>query len=144
MCLSLFVLYVLWFRASDLVMKVDSLLSSQPKGEARIEHTFAEDKYRYVTSSHTRTSLNPQNSVINFFLSISLHSAVKIRPKEEEVYFDVVAVLDPVTKGAQKLAPLLLVRTSVHLYLTWLIQVGHVEPEDLYTESTSRGRTGSC
>ncbi|KAG1934951.1 UDP-glucose:glycoprotein glucosyltransferase 1 isoform X1 [Pimephales promelas] len=68
-------------RASDLVMKVDSLLSSQPKGEARIEHTFAEDRY----------------------------SAVKIRPKEEEVYFDVVAVLDPVTRDAQKLAPLLLV-----------------------------------
>uniref|UniRef100_A0A671L3N4 UDP-glucose ceramide glucosyltransferase-like 1 n=1 Tax=Sinocyclocheilus anshuiensis TaxID=1608454 RepID=A0A671L3N4_9TELE len=68
-------------RASDLVMKVDALLSSQPKGEARIEHTFAEDRY----------------------------SAVKIRPKEEEVYFDVVAVVDPVTRDAQKLAPLLLV-----------------------------------
>uniref|UniRef100_A0A8C2HCR5 UDP-glucose glycoprotein glucosyltransferase 1 n=1 Tax=Cyprinus carpio TaxID=7962 RepID=A0A8C2HCR5_CYPCA len=67
--------------ASDLVMKVDALLSSQPKGEARIEHTFAEDRY----------------------------SAVKIRPKEEEVYFDVVAVVDPVTRDAQKLAPLLLV-----------------------------------
>ncbi|XP_051553094.1 UDP-glucose:glycoprotein glucosyltransferase 1-like [Myxocyprinus asiaticus] len=68
-------------RASDLVMKVDALLSSQPKGEARIEHTLAEDRY----------------------------SAVKIRPKEQEVYFDVVAVVDPVTRGAQKLAPLLLV-----------------------------------
>uniref|UniRef100_A0A673G7E7 UDP-glucose ceramide glucosyltransferase-like 1 n=2 Tax=Sinocyclocheilus TaxID=75365 RepID=A0A673G7E7_9TELE len=68
-------------RASDLVMKVDSLLSSQPKGEARIEHTFAEDRY----------------------------SAVKIRPKEEDVYFDVVAVVDPVTRDAQKLAPFLLV-----------------------------------
>uniref|UniRef100_A0A8C1EHC6 UDP-glucose ceramide glucosyltransferase-like 1 n=1 Tax=Cyprinus carpio carpio TaxID=630221 RepID=A0A8C1EHC6_CYPCA len=68
-------------QASDLVMKVDALLSSQPKGEARIEHTFAEDRY----------------------------SAVKIRPKEEEVYFDVVAVVDPVTRDAQKLAPLLLV-----------------------------------
>uniref|UniRef100_A0A671PLJ1 UDP-glucose ceramide glucosyltransferase-like 1 n=1 Tax=Sinocyclocheilus anshuiensis TaxID=1608454 RepID=A0A671PLJ1_9TELE len=85
-------------RASDLVMKVDSLLSSQPKGEARIEYT----------SSHTRTSLNPQNSFVNF-LSISLHSAVKIRPKEEDVYFDVVAVVDPVTRDAQKLAPFLLV-----------------------------------
>uniref|UniRef100_A0A8C1VSA6 UDP-glucose ceramide glucosyltransferase-like 1 n=1 Tax=Cyprinus carpio TaxID=7962 RepID=A0A8C1VSA6_CYPCA len=59
-------------QASDLVMKVDALLSSQPKGEARID-------------------------------------AVKIRPKEEEVYFDVVAVVDPVTRDAQKLAPLLLV-----------------------------------
>uniref|UniRef100_A0A8C1SYB4 UDP-glucose glycoprotein glucosyltransferase 1 n=1 Tax=Cyprinus carpio TaxID=7962 RepID=A0A8C1SYB4_CYPCA len=68
-------------QASDLVMKVDALLSSQPKGEARIEHTFAEDRY----------------------------SAVKIRPKEEDVYFDVVAVVDPVTRDAQKLAPLLLV-----------------------------------
>uniref|UniRef100_A0A673I2L8 UDP-glucose ceramide glucosyltransferase-like 1 n=1 Tax=Sinocyclocheilus rhinocerous TaxID=307959 RepID=A0A673I2L8_9TELE len=58
-------------QASDLVMKVDALLSSQPKGEARID-------------------------------------AVKIRPKEEEVYFDVVAVVDPVTRDAQKLAPFLL------------------------------------
>uniref|UniRef100_A0A669EWV7 UDP-glucose ceramide glucosyltransferase-like 1 n=2 Tax=Oreochromis TaxID=8139 RepID=A0A669EWV7_ORENI len=68
-------------RASDLVMKVDALLSSQPKGEARVEYGFADDRY----------------------------SAVKIRPKEGDVYFDVVAVVDPVTREAQKLAPLLLV-----------------------------------
>ncbi|XP_056248910.1 UDP-glucose:glycoprotein glucosyltransferase 1 isoform X1 [Seriola aureovittata] len=68
-------------RASDLVMKVDALLSSQPKGEARVEYDFADDRY----------------------------SAVKIRPKEGNVYFDVVAVVDPVTRDAQKLAPLLLV-----------------------------------
>uniref|UniRef100_A0A4W4FIS8 UDP-glucose ceramide glucosyltransferase-like 1 n=1 Tax=Electrophorus electricus TaxID=8005 RepID=A0A4W4FIS8_ELEEL len=67
--------------ASDLVMKVDSLLSSQPKGESRVEYNFASDRY----------------------------SAVKIRPREQEVYFDVVAVADPVTRGAQRLAPLLLV-----------------------------------
>ncbi|XP_037343101.2 UDP-glucose:glycoprotein glucosyltransferase 1 isoform X1 [Pungitius pungitius] len=72
-------------RASDLVMKVDSLLSSQPKGEARVEYDFADDR----------------------------HSAVKIRPKEGEVYFDVVAVVDPVTRDAQKLAPLLLVLTQL-------------------------------
>uniref|UniRef100_A0A672IRW4 UDP-glucose ceramide glucosyltransferase-like 1 n=1 Tax=Salarias fasciatus TaxID=181472 RepID=A0A672IRW4_SALFA len=36
-------------------------------------------------------------------------SAVKIRPREGDVYFDVVAVVDPVTRDAQKLAPLLLV-----------------------------------
>uniref|UniRef100_A0A673B3C8 UDP-glucose ceramide glucosyltransferase-like 1 n=1 Tax=Sphaeramia orbicularis TaxID=375764 RepID=A0A673B3C8_9TELE len=66
---------------SDLVMKVDALLSSQPKGEARVEYGFADDRY----------------------------SAVKIRPKEGDVYFDVVAVVDPVTRDAQKLAPLLLV-----------------------------------
>ncbi|XP_034050699.1 UDP-glucose:glycoprotein glucosyltransferase 1 [Thalassophryne amazonica] len=68
-------------RASDLVMKVDALLSSQPKGEARVEYDFADDRY----------------------------SAVKLRPKEGDVYFDVVAVVDPVTRDAQKLAPLLLV-----------------------------------
>ncbi|XP_055013618.1 UDP-glucose:glycoprotein glucosyltransferase 1 [Boleophthalmus pectinirostris] len=68
-------------RASDLVMKVDALLSSQPKGEARVEYGFADDRY----------------------------SAVKIRPKEGDIYFDVVAVVDPVTRDAQKLAPFLMV-----------------------------------
>uniref|UniRef100_A0A8C4XV75 UDP-glucose ceramide glucosyltransferase-like 1 n=1 Tax=Falco tinnunculus TaxID=100819 RepID=A0A8C4XV75_FALTI len=41
-----------------------------------------------------------------FFL---LFSAVKLRPKEGETYFDVVAIVDPVTRDAQRLAPLLLV-----------------------------------
>uniref|UniRef100_A0A8C9VF33 UDP-glucose ceramide glucosyltransferase-like 1 n=1 Tax=Scleropages formosus TaxID=113540 RepID=A0A8C9VF33_SCLFO len=72
-------------RASDLVMKVDALLSSQPKGEARVKYTFFEDRY----------------------------SAVKIRPRENEMYFDVVTVVDPVTRDAQKLAPLLLVSASL-------------------------------
>ncbi|PKU28521.1 udp-glucose:glycoprotein glucosyltransferase hypothetical protein [Limosa lapponica baueri] len=67
--------------ASDLVMKVDALLSAQPKGEARIEYHFFEERY----------------------------SAVKLRPKEGETYFDVVAIVDPVTRDAQRLAPLLLV-----------------------------------
>lgn len=40
---------------------------------------------------------------------MSFVSAVKIRPKEGDVYFDVVAVVDPVTRDAQKLAPLLTV-----------------------------------
>lgn len=44
--------------------------------------------------------------------SLSL-SAVKIRPKEGDMYFDVVAVVDPVTRDAQKLAPLLTVSRSV-------------------------------
>lgn len=39
-----------------------------------------------------------------------LFSAVKLRPKEGETYFDVVAIVDPVTRDAQRLAPLLLVR----------------------------------
>uniref|UniRef100_A0A8C5LDS4 UDP-glucose:glycoprotein glucosyltransferase 1 n=1 Tax=Jaculus jaculus TaxID=51337 RepID=A0A8C5LDS4_JACJA len=34
--------------ASDLVMKVDALLSAQPKGDARIEYQFFEDRHRYA------------------------------------------------------------------------------------------------
>ncbi|KAM4859019.1 UDP-glucose:glycoprotein glucosyltransferase 1 isoform 1-T1 [Thomomys bottae] len=71
--------------ASDLVMKVDALLSAQPKGDARIEYQFFEDR----------------------------HSAIKLRPKEGETYFDVVAVIDPVTREAQRLVPLLLVLTQL-------------------------------
>uniref|UniRef100_A0A668TGF5 UDP-glucose ceramide glucosyltransferase-like 1 n=1 Tax=Oreochromis aureus TaxID=47969 RepID=A0A668TGF5_OREAU len=93
-------------RASDLVMKVDALLSSQPKGEARVEYGFADDRYRRETLKR----------ILNMFCLLDLlvdllfvGSAVKIRPKEGDVYFDVVAVVDPVTREAQKLAPLLLV-----------------------------------
>ncbi|XP_037705016.1 UDP-glucose:glycoprotein glucosyltransferase 1 isoform X2 [Choloepus didactylus] len=71
--------------ASDLVMKVGALLSAQPKGDARVENQFFEDR----------------------------HSAIKLRPKEGETYFDVVAVIDPVTREAQRLASLLLVLTQL-------------------------------
>lgn len=50
--------------------------------------------------------------------SVSVYSAMKIRPKEQEVYFDVVAIVDPVTRDAQKLAPLLLVSTPAFHSLT--------------------------
>ncbi|XP_075911288.1 UDP-glucose:glycoprotein glucosyltransferase 1-like [Petromyzon marinus] len=79
-------------RASDLVMKVDSLLSAAPKGDARSEVKFADDR----------------------------HSVVKLRPREKEVYFDVLAIVDPVTRDAQRLAPLLAVLSevvNVHLRL---------------------------
>lgn len=49
---------------------------------------------------------NSFDSLKFFFL---LFSAVKLRPKEGETYFDVVAIVDPVTRDAQRLAPLLLV-----------------------------------
>ncbi|XP_075426456.1 UDP-glucose:glycoprotein glucosyltransferase 1 isoform X1 [Ascaphus truei] len=72
-------------QASDLVMRVDSLLSAQPKGEGRVDYELAEDR----------------------------HSAIKLRPEEGMTYFDVVAVVDPVTKGAQRLSPLLLVLSQI-------------------------------
>lgn len=40
---------------------------------------------------------------------IIFFSAIKLKPKEGETYFDVVAVVDPVTRDAQRLAPLLMV-----------------------------------
>uniref|UniRef100_A0A3P8PGB5 UDP-glucose ceramide glucosyltransferase-like 1 n=1 Tax=Astatotilapia calliptera TaxID=8154 RepID=A0A3P8PGB5_ASTCA len=93
-------------RASDLVMKVDALLSSQPKGEARVEYGFADDRYRRET---LKRILN-RFCLLDFLVDLLFAgSAVKIRPKEGDVYFDVVAVVDPVTREAQKLAPLLLV-----------------------------------
>lgn len=46
------------------------------------------------------------------FYLFDLCSAIKLRPKEGETYFDVVAVVDPVTREAQRLAPLLLVGTT--------------------------------
>ncbi|XP_072111746.1 UDP-glucose:glycoprotein glucosyltransferase 1 isoform X1 [Mobula birostris] len=67
--------------ASDLIMKVDALLSSKSKGEARVDLQFFEERL----------------------------SAIKLRPKEDQVYFEVMAITDPVTRDAQRLAPFLLV-----------------------------------
>ncbi|XP_044147949.1 LOW QUALITY PROTEIN: UDP-glucose:glycoprotein glucosyltransferase 1-like [Bufo gargarizans] len=72
-------------HASDLVMRVDGLVSSQPKGEGRIDYLLTEDQ----------------------------HSAIKIRPKEGMMYFEVMAIVDPVTKAAQRMAPLLLVMNQI-------------------------------
>ncbi|XP_073481572.1 UDP-glucose:glycoprotein glucosyltransferase 1 isoform X1 [Aquarana catesbeiana] len=72
-------------HASDLVMRVDSLLSSQPKGEGRVDYLLNEDQY----------------------------SAIKMRPKEGMMYFEVLAIVDPVTKATQRLAPLLLVLNQI-------------------------------
>ncbi|XP_059506997.1 UDP-glucose:glycoprotein glucosyltransferase 1 isoform X2 [Stegostoma tigrinum] len=68
-------------HASDLVMKVDSLLSSKSKGESRLDLRFFEGEF----------------------------SAIKLRPKEEQVYFEVMAITDPVTRDAQRLSSFLLV-----------------------------------
>ena len=51
------------------------------------------------------------SSRLMFYLFV-LCSAIKLKPKEGETYFDVVAVIDPVTREAQRLAPLLLVGTT--------------------------------
>uniref|UniRef100_A0A8B9KM65 UDP-glucose ceramide glucosyltransferase-like 1 n=1 Tax=Astyanax mexicanus TaxID=7994 RepID=A0A8B9KM65_ASTMX len=66
-------------KNSDLIMKVDALLSAAPKGEARKDIKFVKDK----------------------------HSVLHLAAREDEVFYDVVAIVDPLTRDAQKLAPLL-------------------------------------
>ncbi|XP_066542592.1 UDP-glucose:glycoprotein glucosyltransferase 2-like [Hoplias malabaricus] len=72
-------------KASDLIMKVDALLSAAPKAEARKDVKFAKDK----------------------------HSVLHLAPREDEVFYDVVAIVDPLTRDAQKLAPILIVLGQV-------------------------------
>uniref|UniRef100_A0A672JTW5 UDP-glucose ceramide glucosyltransferase-like 1 n=1 Tax=Salarias fasciatus TaxID=181472 RepID=A0A672JTW5_SALFA len=68
-------------HASELVMKVDALLTAAPKGEARRDVHFHKDN----------------------------HSVLRLSPRENEVFYDVVAIVDPLTREAQKISPLLIV-----------------------------------
>ncbi|XP_041700149.1 UDP-glucose:glycoprotein glucosyltransferase 2 isoform X2 [Coregonus clupeaformis] len=72
-------------QASDLVMKVDALLAAAPKGEGRKDVRFVKDK----------------------------HSVLHLAPREDQVFYDVVAIVDPVTRDAQKMSPLLIVLSQV-------------------------------
>lgn len=72
-------------QASDLVMKVDALLTAAPKGEMRRDIHFIKDS----------------------------HSVLRLSPRENEVFYDVVAIVDPLTREAQKISPLLIVLSQV-------------------------------
>ncbi|XP_038576514.1 UDP-glucose:glycoprotein glucosyltransferase 2 isoform X2 [Micropterus salmoides] len=72
-------------HASDLVMKVDALLTAAPKGEVRRDVDFLRDS----------------------------HSVLRLSPRENEVFYDVVAIVDPLTRQAQKMSPLLIVLGQV-------------------------------
>ncbi|XP_040003709.1 UDP-glucose:glycoprotein glucosyltransferase 2 isoform X2 [Xiphias gladius] len=72
-------------HASDLVMKVDALLTAAPKGEVRRDVHFIKDS----------------------------HSILHLSPRENEVFYDVVAIVDPLTRQAQKMSPLLIVLSQV-------------------------------
>lgn len=72
-------------HASDLVMKVDALLTAAPKGEVRRDIHFIKDS----------------------------HSVLHLSPREDEVFYDVVAIVDPLTREAQKMSSLLIVLTQV-------------------------------
>uniref|UniRef100_A0A8C4II02 UDP-glucose ceramide glucosyltransferase-like 1 n=1 Tax=Dicentrarchus labrax TaxID=13489 RepID=A0A8C4II02_DICLA len=71
--------------ASDLVMKVDALLTAAPKGEVRRDVHFIKDS----------------------------HSVLRLSPRENEVFYDVVAIVDPLTREAQKMSSVLIVLSQV-------------------------------
>ncbi|KAM4859808.1 UDP-glucose:glycoprotein glucosyltransferase 2 isoform 2-T2 [Thomomys bottae] len=66
---------------SDLVMKFDALISSLPLHAPRYDVTFLKEN----------------------------HSIIKINPQENDIFFDVIAIVDPLTREAQKMAHLLIV-----------------------------------
>ncbi|XP_053419281.1 UDP-glucose:glycoprotein glucosyltransferase 2 [Nycticebus coucang] len=66
---------------SDLIMKVDALICSLPKRAPRYDVTFLKEN----------------------------HSIIKINPHENDMVFDVIAIVDPLTREAQKMAQLLVV-----------------------------------
>ncbi|XP_077200010.1 UDP-glucose:glycoprotein glucosyltransferase 2 isoform X2 [Paroedura picta] len=72
-------------RGSQLVMKVDSLLSSLPKMEVRQDVEFLKEQL----------------------------SVLKIDPQQNEPFLDVVGIVDPVSREAQKLSHLLIVLGQV-------------------------------
>uniref|UniRef100_A0A8C9T0D2 UDP-glucose ceramide glucosyltransferase-like 1 n=1 Tax=Scleropages formosus TaxID=113540 RepID=A0A8C9T0D2_SCLFO len=82
------------------------------------------------------------NGRVKVFIPLSLtYSAVKIRPRENEMYFDVVTVVDPVTRDAQKLAPLLLVSFVIFLRISTFCLFSFyryvLEPEISFTSDGS-------
>ncbi|XP_010142078.1 PREDICTED: UDP-glucose:glycoprotein glucosyltransferase 2-like, partial [Buceros rhinoceros silvestris] len=65
---------------SDLIMKIDALLSSLPKTEMRQDAELLKEQ----------------------------HSVVKVDPQQNEPFYDVFAIVDPLTREAQKMAHLLI------------------------------------
>uniref|UniRef100_A0A668ADA9 UDP-glucose ceramide glucosyltransferase-like 1 n=1 Tax=Myripristis murdjan TaxID=586833 RepID=A0A668ADA9_9TELE len=82
-------------KANNLVMKVDALLTAAPKGEARRDVHFIKDS----------------------------HSVLHFSPRENEVFYDVVAIVDPLTREAQKMSSLLIVINGLFYECTLSLSV---------------------
>ncbi|XP_036247244.2 UDP-glucose:glycoprotein glucosyltransferase 2 [Molothrus ater] len=70
---------------SDLIMKIDALLSSLPKTEMRQDVELLKEQ----------------------------HSVIKVEPQENDPFYDVVAIVDPLTREAQKMTHLLIVLRDI-------------------------------
>ncbi|XP_064360673.1 UDP-glucose:glycoprotein glucosyltransferase 2 isoform X3 [Dromaius novaehollandiae] len=73
------------YSGSDLIMKIDALLSSLPKTEMRQDAELLKEQ----------------------------HSVVKIDPQQNQPFYDVIAIVDPLTREAQKMAHLLIVLKDI-------------------------------
>ncbi|XP_056352423.1 UDP-glucose:glycoprotein glucosyltransferase 2 isoform X3 [Oenanthe melanoleuca] len=70
---------------SDLIMKIDALLSSLPKTDMRQDVELLKEQ----------------------------HSVVKVEPQENDPFYDVIAIVDPLTREAQKMSHLLIVLKDI-------------------------------
>ncbi|RMC06821.1 hypothetical protein DUI87_16269 [Hirundo rustica rustica] len=70
---------------SDLIMKIDALLSSLPKTETRQDVELLKEQ----------------------------HSVVKVKPQENDPFYDIIAIVDPLTREAQKMTHLLIVLKDI-------------------------------
>uniref|UniRef100_H0ZLM7 UDP-glucose ceramide glucosyltransferase-like 1 n=1 Tax=Taeniopygia guttata TaxID=59729 RepID=H0ZLM7_TAEGU len=70
---------------SDLIMKIDALLSSLPKTEMRQDVELLKEQ----------------------------HSVVKFEPQENDPFYDIIAIVDPLTREAQKMTHLLIVLKDI-------------------------------
>ncbi|KAM6293155.1 UDP-glucose:glycoprotein glucosyltransferase 2 isoform 3-T6 [Porphyrio hochstetteri] len=94
---------------SDLIMKIDALLSSLPKTEMRQEAELLKEE----------------------------HSVVKVDPQQNEPFYDVVAIVDPLTREAQKMAHLLIVlkdivNVKLRLFLNCRAKLSEVPLKSFY------------
>jgi len=69
------------YSASELVMKTESLLASSPQKSGRHDVT----------------------------LNTASHSVIRIPPRHSGPAYDVIAILDPATRAAQKYTPVIMV-----------------------------------
>uniref|UniRef100_A0A8C5I8T1 UDP-glucose ceramide glucosyltransferase-like 1 n=1 Tax=Gouania willdenowi TaxID=441366 RepID=A0A8C5I8T1_GOUWI len=88
--------YVFFLSASELVMKIDALLSAAHKEEVRRDVHFAKET----------------------------HSVLRLSPRENEVFYDVVAIVDPLTREAQKISSLLIVSRNL-LFSQFFVSLIH-------------------
>uniref|UniRef100_A0A7N6FDT3 UDP-glucose ceramide glucosyltransferase-like 1 n=1 Tax=Anabas testudineus TaxID=64144 RepID=A0A7N6FDT3_ANATE len=86
-------------HASDLVMKVDALLTAAPKGEVRRDVHFIKDSHRCATFFF-----------LLLFVCLLCYIIISSCGK---VFYDVVAIVDPLTREAQKMSSLLIVLSQV-------------------------------